>query len=146
MREWRWVVASVMSLAACGEHPTAAWADKTSNLVPPPAYARWWQELEACTGMSGDFTSVQWEIVASDLIPRKEREVGGVYFRDRRLIQLAAPYVTHSGLVKHEMLHALSPVGGHGHWAYAVHNPCGVTPHEYLAWEPVLDSEIERGP
>lgn len=140
---WGLLVAG--SMVACLEHPTASWADITTSLTPPPAYARWWQELEECTGLTGDFSTVAWEVVAGDVIPRKEQDVAGVYWRNRRLIQLAESWVTHSGIVKHEMLHALSPVQGHGHWAYMISNPCGVTPYEYNAWAPELDHDLDRG-
>jgi hypothetical protein len=106
-----------VGLVGC-EIPTSPVSGAT--LVPPAVFAVWWREVEQCSGVTGDLSRVDWQVV-----PCAEGETGfrcdvtpgglcaGEWAAPHE-IALAGPnhvfpggYVDDEWTVKHEMLHDL---------------------------------------
>ena len=118
-------VIALIGVAAAGcEVPTAPRGDMLR--MPPAAFSQWWQEVEQCSGVSGDLARVDWYVV-----PCADGEAGFTCdvtpdglcageWRAPHVIQLAGPnrffpagYVQDEWTVKHEMLHDLLGTADH---------------------------------
>jgi hypothetical protein len=76
----------------------------------------WWSEVEACSGISGDFDDISWYVVPGEnpfQVKGFDRPVAGYWdgAADRIVILQWVPSVKH--LVRHEALHALIRLRGH---------------------------------
>ena len=110
---------ALLGVAAAGcEVPTAPAGG--ASLSPPAIYSEWWQEVEQCSGVTGDVGRISWYVV-----PCQEGETGfkcdvtpdglcAGEWRAPHLIELAGPnrifpdgYADDEWTVKHEMLHDL---------------------------------------
>jgi hypothetical protein len=85
-------------------------------LTAPPAYAEWFERTEACAGLSGDFTGIEWYVVPD--VTTFETELGdkvGLWEQTGGVtrITIAGAYTEHEMVVRHEMLHEL--LGREGH-------------------------------
>lgn len=74
--------------------------------TPPRAYAATWSELEACSGLRGDFSRVRFYEV--DSLP--DRAVGRTVDRS---VYLVALFRESDAVVRHELMHALVQQRGH---------------------------------
>jgi hypothetical protein len=75
------------------------------EVTPPVVYARWYADLERCTGRRGTFDELRWFVVPRwTLVPG--RHVFGRALPNHRIV-LAAGMESQEWLVKHEMLHDL---------------------------------------
>lgn len=81
----------------------------------PPVYATWWAMTEACAGVTGSLAAVQWYVVpdAATIQTAEHGEVGAYWSAAGNRIVLAGQLARDGGLVRHEMLHALTRRGGH---------------------------------
>ena len=97
---------------ACSE--VTALPPGSRPFVPPPEYRLWWSMTEACSGLHGSFSSIDWYVVpgATDL-PGTHGEYQGEWFVQGNRISLASSEQFDGSLVRHEMLHALLGVDGH---------------------------------
>ena len=98
-------------LAGCST-PTDpnALPDGAEWLEPVPVeYAGWWAEVEACSGLRGDFATVRFVVWPGMVVIPGTRRMGASY-SDRRVIELAGRAL--GPTVRHEMLHMLG-VDGH---------------------------------
>jgi len=78
-----------------------------AQLVPPlPDYAQWYAEVEACTGVTGDFASVRWFAVPHEQWwdPIWEQYTTGTW-REPHDIYIADGRRETQSLVRHEMVH-----------------------------------------
>lgn len=112
-RSRRWLTATV----ALGALESCALFDQLPRSAkpfsPPAVYARWWSEVEQCSGASGDLSGVSWyEAPINDIHP-DGRPAGGYWNSYDNRIVIASEYRLRGILVRHEMLHAL--VRGSGH-------------------------------
>jgi hypothetical protein len=114
----RAVIALVGVAAVACESPTSP--ARGWPLTPPPVFSEWWQNVEQCSGVTGDVGRINWYVV-----PCQEGETGfrcevtpdglcAGQWRAPHLIELAGPnrifphgYVDDEWTVKHEMLHDL---------------------------------------
>jgi len=82
---------------------------------PPADYGVWWNEVEACSGLKGDFRSVQWyEMPGSTAFEYGGvRNIQGRWSPQGNTITLAERLMSDSMLVRHEELHALLHSGEH---------------------------------
>jgi hypothetical protein len=81
---------------------------------PPPEYRLWWSMTEACSGLRGSFSSVDWYVVPGTTnLPGTHGEYQGEWFVQGNRISLASAVQFDGALVRHEMLHALLGVDGH---------------------------------
>lgn len=101
--------------------------DAARPFTPPPAYARWWVQTEACSGRRGDLAAVRWYTTPGARTITQGRDTGlaGYYSRPSNRIVLADTAALGAAEVRHEMLHALLGVGGHPRAAFV--EDCGGT-------------------
>ncbi len=111
---------AVVGVAVAGcETPTAPAGSQA--IAPMPIFSSWWQQVEQCSGLSGDLARVDWYVV-----PCVEGEPGfqceatpdglcGGEWLPPHTILLGGPndvlpggYVDDEFTVKHEMLHDLA--------------------------------------
>lgn len=86
------------------------------ELAAPPIYREWHQRTQACSGLPGDFSTVQFYVVPGvDTFPTEVGHKVGMWSREGRTnrIILAGNYLAHEMVVRHEMLHALLQREGH---------------------------------
>ena len=116
VRAWRWLsaAAAAVGLAACRNLVDPDLPPNAEEFVPPPVYARWWAMTEACSGLSGDLSSVSWYMVpGARTVLLNGRPVEGYWsFAGNRIVMAGAGRLM-GGLVRHEMLHALRKARGH---------------------------------
>ena len=80
-RTGRWrVVVLALALAGCGfdvqgDQPMAA----------PDVYRTWWAKTEACSGLTGDFDRVQWEVVPGASFTCSSGQCAGHWQSDHRI-------------------------------------------------------------
>lgn len=116
----------VLVLTACGDTigPLEFFRlARDAVAIPAPAAARKiWTELEACSGLSGDFDDVQW-FVAPNGFQVDGKWKHGIWFPEN-IIVLAPNTVNNYITIKHEELHALLRSGG-DHPAEYFNGACG---------------------
>jgi hypothetical protein len=105
-RRWRAVVL-VLALAGCGFD-----VDGDQPMAVPDVYRTWWAKTEACSGLTGDFDRVQWEVVPGASFDCSSGQCAGHWQSDHR-IWIADHYVNNEMVVRHEMLHDLLGHSGH---------------------------------
>jgi hypothetical protein len=77
---------------------------------PPSSYAVWWSQVEACSGLNGNFSAVRWYQVPDATIffeSGDSKPIKGLWSPHANTITLAGRLVDDSMLVRHEQLHAL---------------------------------------
>lgn len=104
----------VLALTACADSigpPSLFWMTRGLVDIPAPNQAREiWTELEACSGLRGDFDSVRWA-VAPNGIRVKGKWKYGIWLPEN-VIVLAPNAVDNYITIKHEEVHALLRGGG----------------------------------
>jgi hypothetical protein len=109
------VLILLVLLLGCVTEPRLTDYDRVP-LVIPFYYREWWQEMESCTGQTGDLEAITWYQLA-DTTARTFRAEGqdaaGMYLPAEHAILLAAPWRDTRAVVAHEMIHALRRRGGH---------------------------------
>lgn len=81
-----------------------------------------WNEVEACSGLVGDFDAVRWYL-APNGIKRNGVWVNALWREDGNKIFLTPPFKADPRTIKHEEMHALLQTPGHP--AYYFHGVCG---------------------
>lgn len=119
-------VAGLACLITCGcNHTVEPPLDpRAVPLSPPAVYARWWTMTEACSGLSGAFSHVNWYVVpgSADVSVNGDL-VTGYYTAGDNKIVLAGEAIYDGGTVRHEILHALRRRPGHSRADFLEH--CG---------------------
>lgn len=103
--------------SGCSEHPVAPvrLPDDAVEISPSPFYSQWWQQAEACSGKTGNFSSIRWYIVpgVQSFSVGYGVDPSGAYYPTLNSIVLAE-YVAGSGtVIRHEALHAILHVTDH---------------------------------
>jgi hypothetical protein len=86
------------------------------EIAAPAIYQDWYQKTEACSGLSGRYSSLQWYVVPG--VETFATEAGakvGEWISDgttHRII-VAGNYQNHELVVRHELLHSLLRREGH---------------------------------
>lgn len=110
----RWGIAITLSLLLGCESPLGLPAQAVPYEPDRAQFIVWWRQVEACSGLRGDYDSVAFYIVPhSYVIPWGDVSAGGLYFIDGNRIVLAGSQATSAQNVRHEMLHALLKLPGH---------------------------------
>jgi len=109
------VVLALVAGVACGHLTDPPLQSDAEPFVPPPAYARWWAMVEACSGITRPLANVQWFAARGVLLNPDGggEQVGGYYSLASNRIVLAGNDTIDGSVVRHEMLHALIRVRGH---------------------------------
>jgi hypothetical protein len=80
----------------------------------PPVYARWWADVEACSGRQAPLARVRWFVVPRvDAFIADGQRDSGLWIGRYRYIVLAESGLSDGLLVRHEMLHDLLDRAGH---------------------------------
>lgn len=80
----------------------------------PQNVAAWWNEVEQCSGMRGDLSRVSFYIVPEvSTFTWEGRDVIGLWMEKGNRIVLAGEFAFRDLNVRHEMLHAITRLGGH---------------------------------
>jgi hypothetical protein len=114
-------------LVGC-HHPLEPWEEidlSTAVKIEPSAqYVAWWNELEVCSGLSGDVHAVAFYVVPNDsTIQVGPESYWGYWIKNGNKIVLAGTHAYSEKLVKHEEMHALLHSALHPS-AY-FNGPCG---------------------
>lgn len=109
-----WVGGLMLVVYACS-HPTEPGFPSTAvALYPPAPYRLWWALTESCSRLTGNFDRVRWYVVpGGDRINVNGQLYDGEWFPQSNRIVLATPSIFRGGLVRHEILHALTRSGEH---------------------------------
>jgi hypothetical protein len=106
----RHAVAAAVVLLAGSCVDTFAPPSGTYPFAPPPFYQGLWEQVEGCSGLSGDFAKVRWFAVPQRLFTCPDGECFGVwegphniYVTELAMADSLGNYFT----VRHEMLHEL---------------------------------------
>ena len=114
------MVLGVMT-TACGFRPEGAVA-----VDPPAVFQQWWQDTESCAGRRGDFSRIQWYVVAGPSFACPDGRCLG-WWSDRHRVYLAGDWRDDELVVRHEMLHDIIGDGDHPASSFAL--KC------HLTWE-----------
>lgn len=76
---------------------------------PPDIYRTWWQEVEACSGRTGDFDAISWYYVPNVGAFRvgSDSNVAGYWQPYHHSITIAGFGMNDAMLIRHEELHAI---------------------------------------
>lgn len=76
---------------------------------PPAIYRTWWNEVEACSGVTGNFDAIVWYDVPDASVFRvgSDSNIEGYWQPYHHSITLAGLRVNDPFLVRHEELHAI---------------------------------------
>jgi hypothetical protein len=85
------------------------------SFEPPTEYANWWEEVQVCSGLNGNFAAVHWYQVpdVTDFFFGNSKPLQGRWTSASNTITLAGRLTGDSMLVRHEELHALLHSGEH---------------------------------
>lgn len=111
----RTLAALVLFIASACDRPTGLrFPADAVRYEPLAVYAEWWRMVEACSGARGDFSQVRWyHAPRASIVQTFGRQAGAFWTGDGNRILISSDRVGEGRLVRHEMLHALRPVGGH---------------------------------
>jgi hypothetical protein len=117
------------TLAACEMlGPPDPLPPSATLVAAPDQYAAWWAKTEACSGLSGDYSQIEWYVVPDALT--FETATGakvGLWSHSSAGIRIviAGAYASNELVVRHEMLHAL--LDREGHPPQYFHDRCALT-------------------
>ena len=103
---------AALGVAACVNITDPPLPAGAQVLSAPELYARWWAMTEACSGATGSFDAVTWiEVPDVSGVPLNGRQVGAYWSLASNRIVVAGNSALEGGLIRHEMLHALTQAG-----------------------------------
>lgn len=105
-----WPVVLLATLGACGGLSTEPGSGAV--LIQRPEYAAWWAEVEACSGLRADFTTIRFYEYPGD-IPGKPSAAGAARYRSRQIV-FARGSGRSKNTMQHEALHMLTLLHGVG--------------------------------
>ena len=111
-----WLLALSGAAACEALTPPPATAPSAAAATPPPDYARWWEETERCSGLSGDFRTIEWYVIPRvSTFATQHGERVGLWSASSTgaSVVLAENFADNELVVRHEMLHALLGQRGH---------------------------------
>ena len=109
-------LAVAVAAAACGTEPTAVQVEGAQTMAAPERYRSWWSATEQCSGLSGDFSTLEfYQVPGVSTFASPVGTVVGLWNRagSENRITLAGNYLDNELVVRHEMLHALLEREGH---------------------------------
>lgn len=109
------ILALLPALLSCGRLVDPPLPEGAQPFAPPPVYATWWAMTEACAGVQAAMAAVQWFVVpgASAVHTGGVGDADGYWSAAGHQIVLAEAAVGDGGVVRHEMLHALTGRASH---------------------------------
>jgi hypothetical protein len=105
---------------SCGHLTDPPLPANAQVFVPPPVYSEWWAMVESCSGLSGSLENIQWYSTTSLLRDPNDNDeaIAGYWSLAGNRIVLYTNDTIAGGIVRHEMLHALTRSVGHPRWAF----------------------------
>jgi len=96
---------------------------------PPIMYRAYFQEVENCSGFTGDFDAIQWYIVPGvdyfeDDNSKPSTQLTGVTILPERIIVIAGNQISNAYVVRHELLHVLANTTQHPPEIFGWTAPC----------------------
>ncbi len=85
-------------------------------VAAPAIYQEWQERTEACSGLSGNFSTLQWYVVPGvETFSTDQGPKVGQWIKEggRNKIVIAGNYQNHEMVVRHEILHSLLEREGH---------------------------------
>lgn len=98
-------IVGLMLLAACEANPFRALAPQWTPLAAPASFREWYKEIEACSGIRGDFDAIRFytmKDITVDGVP-----YNGYWNEVGNTIVLRTDMLERPRVVKHEEMHAL---------------------------------------
>ncbi len=86
------------------------------QVVAPVIYQEWQERTEACSGLTGNFSAIQWYVVPGvETFSTDQGLKVGQWIREggQNKIVIAGNYQNHEMVVRHEILHSLLEREGH---------------------------------
>jgi hypothetical protein len=115
-KRWRWASSLVfVGLTACAE-PLAPLPSNAVEFVPGFKYQVWWQEVETCSDLRGEFGRIRWYMVpglSPFEAPGIAQPVLGYWDPNRNSIVTVEWARDKAALVRHEVLHSLLGLSNH---------------------------------
>lgn len=93
-----------LALAAC-RSVTGPPLPEFRWVTPPPEYATWYAEIEACSGLRGSFSAIRFGVADAVIIGSDSTYKGG--WLPPHTIVIRAGYETNKLVVTHEFMHDL---------------------------------------
>jgi hypothetical protein len=115
MRRQSLVLIGIAGAAILACHVADATAPDGSAVFDAPAvYSRWWQDVEQCSGLTGDLSSVRWYMAPTgQSLTVKGQPVDAYWASAGNFIVLSTGTKYAGSLIRHEMLHALARSSRH---------------------------------
>ena len=109
------ILSALLSLALACESATGPQVPSGAVAIAAPArFALWWRLTQACSGITGDFSSVSWYVVPNTrTLSYQGKQVDAYWIGDPDRIVLADSLRNPGPIVRHEMLHVLLHRNGH---------------------------------
>ena len=79
-------------------------------MQPPAIYRQWYAEIEACSGINGNFDNIQWFSKPDVTVAGKGYY--GYWYTDNRIV-IRSDLVDYKRLIQHEEMHSLLWSGQH---------------------------------
>lgn len=103
---------AVLGAVACSlgcSGPTEPIPGGAIPYAAPPIYRTWWQEVEACSGVAGNFDAVSWYVVPNvgAFTVGSDTAIAGYWQPYHHSITIAGFYTNYALVVRHEELHAI---------------------------------------
>lgn len=103
---------AAVGLALVGCYDTYGPPPGTAPMIPPPSYAAWWAEVEACSGKTRRMSEIRFLKAPGGDFDYRGQYVYGLYVGPRHII-LADLIHDLAPFVRHEMLHAIENSASH---------------------------------
>ena len=104
----RWLfLFCAITAVACERITDPALSAVTERFNPPLVYQKWWTQTEACSGLKGSFSSVDWYHTPEQTINIDGEKASAYWSKGSNRIVLTQNAELDGQVVRHEMLHAL---------------------------------------
>lgn len=109
-------LALAIATTACATEPSSPEIPGAEVVSAPAEYRTWWSATEQCSGLSGNYTKLEfYQVPGVSTFSSPVGTVVGLWNRSgiANRITIAGNYLDNELVVRHEMLHALLKQNGH---------------------------------
>ncbi len=119
------------ALSACQAPNEPPFPSNAVQITPPPVYQLWWNLVERCSGLTGDFNAVRfYQEPGRSTVTAGADSANAYWFASGNRIVIGGLNVYDGPVMRHEMLHALlGPSGASGHPQLYFVSRCGGIVH-----------------
>lgn len=122
-----YTVCWLLGLAACVLGPDRDGGLEAERFTPFPVYQVWWEQVQKCTGIQGEFARLRFFEVVAPVSPSggaSPCDATGTlcpaFWQEPHDIYLAPAFIRTEPIVKHEMIHDLRQTTDHDHLVFEV--------------------------